>query len=383
MSKQIDKKNQSISDLKVCFIRNVPSAASETFIDAQVNGLPCHTFSLYGEPAKRDNESFISESVASRALLKLGRKFFGKGEKWHVTKSYLAAFRKYKPDVVIAQFGPAGVRVAEACQMARIPLIVYFRGFDASVYDVLDRYRDAYRSLFVQSHALIAVSQDIRARLIALGADSKKIIYDVSSDVDFDRVTSADPRQSPPSFLIVGRLVEKKAPHLSLLAFYSATQRCPGITLRLIGDGPLAGVCRDLVQSLNLSASVELMGEREQSEVFSWMRCSRAFLQHSVVALNGDSEGTPISILEAGASGLPVIATRHAGIADVVIHEETGYLVDEHDIESMADYICKMANNPDLAYQLGQKSRLHICQKFNRDQSMSTLIKIIQNAVYR
>ena len=79
------------------------------------------------------------------------------------------------------------------------------------------------------------------------------------------------------------------------------------------------------------------------------MRHARAFLQHSVVAQDGESEGTPVSVMEAGASGMPVIATRHAGIPEVVVNEETGVLVDEHNVSAMSDAIVRLAQDPALA----------------------------------
>src|SRR5205823_4306575 len=83
------------------------------------------------------------------------------------------------------------------------------------------------------------------------------------------------------------------------------------------------------------------------------MRQARAFVQHSVEASTGDCEGLPVGILEAGASGLPVIATRHAGIPEAVVDGETGVLVAEKDVRGMAHAMAHLLKSPELAGRLG------------------------------
>jgi glycosyltransferase involved in cell wall biosynthesis len=95
----------------------------------------------------------------------------------------------------------------------------------------------------------------------------------------------------------------------------------------------------------------------------------------------GDSEGTPVGVLEAGASGLPVVATRHAGILDVVVDGATGLLVDEGDVVGMAEHMLRLAREPELAGRLGQAARRRICAHFTMDQSIAKLWSIIEGAL--
>src|SRR4030095_662225 len=104
-------------------------------------------------------------------------------------------------------------------------------------------------------------------------------------------------------------------------------------------------------------------------------------VQHSVVAPSGDCEGTPVSILEAGATGLPVVSTRHAGIPDVVIEGDTGFLVDEGDVAGMARHMIQIARNPRLADTMGRAARKHIEQNFSKDQRIKNLWSIIEGAI--
>jgi glycosyltransferase involved in cell wall biosynthesis len=108
---------------------------------------------------------------------------------------------------------------------------------------------------------------------------------------------------------------------------------------------------------------------------------ARCFVQHSVEASNGDSEGTPVGILEAGASSLPVVATRHAGIPDVVVEGQTGFLVDERDTTAMAAQMLRLAQDSELAARLGSAARLHVERNFSQEQSLDRLWTIIESAI--
>jgi glycosyltransferase involved in cell wall biosynthesis len=90
-----------------------------------------------------------------------------------------------------------------------------------------------------------------------------------------------------------------------------------------------------------------------------------------------------VAVLEASASGLPVVATRHAGIPDVVIHEKTGLLVEEGDVDGMAESMIRLAKDPDLAYRLGRAGRARIEAEFTLDKSMTNLWRIIERAISR
>lgn len=89
-----------------------------------------------------------------------------------------------------------------------------------------------------------------------------------------------------------------------------------------------------------------------------------ALIQHSVTAVDGDMEGTPVIILEAAGAGLPIISTKHAGIQDVVIHGSTGFLVDEVAVKEMADFMIKILQEPDLARKMGDAGKQFIANNF-------------------
>ncbi|MCK5740985.1 MAG: glycosyltransferase, partial [Chlorobi bacterium] len=183
------------------------------------------------------------------------------------------------------------------------------------------------------------------------------------------------------SLLAVGRFVEKKAPHLTILAFNKALQSNPDLKLRMIGDGPLLNACKQLIRSLEIEDSVSLLGPKDHNEVVKEMTDTGVFLQHSVEAYNGDSEGTPAVLFEAMSCGVPVIVTKHAGFLEVVEHGKEGFLVDEFDINSMSNYILKLSQNSELAHEMGQNGLKKVQEQFNIDLYIQKFHDIITDAI--
>ena len=149
----------------------------------------------------------------------------------------------------------------------------------------------------------------------------------------------------------------------------------------MIGDGPLWEGCRELAGSLGVREAIEFSGPLPHKALQSEMHQARCFVQHSIEAASGDCEGLPVGILEAGACGLPVISTRHAGIPDVVIEGETGFLVDEGDVEGMAHHMLRIAQDPSLAAKLGQAARRRIESQFSLEGTISALWQIIESCI--
>jgi len=113
------------------------------------------------------------------------------------------------------------------------------------------------------------------------------------------------------------------------------------------------------------------------------MRRAAVFVQHSVIAPSGDREGTPVAILEAGAAAVPVVATRHEGIADVVIDGATGLLVEEGDVNGMAAAVADLLSDQERARQLGQAARRRIEEKYSMQASIDRLWTILERALER
>ena len=366
--------------MKVCLAQPMPSQASETFLRAHAEKLPGNVTVVHGKRARLPTGRISLREHCRRAPLAVARVLSGRPKRWEYTQSYLRMFRKLRPDVVVAEYGIWGVHVMDACRQLDIPLIAHFRGADASKQEFLDEYLERYKRLVQRAEALVAVSQPIKQRLISWGAPPEKI-YHNPSGADCDAFCGAQPSKAEPVLLAVGRFAETKAPYLTLLAFWEVARDCPNARLRMIGGGPLMPFCRQLVQQMRLEHAVTLLGVQSHEVVRAEMKAARGFVQHSVTAADGDEEGTPCSIMEAGASGLPVVATRNAGIPDVVVDGETGFLIDEHDVHAMAARMKQLIEDPALADRLGAAAQYRVREQFSQVRSLERLSSIIQSVL--
>ncbi|MBC8076822.1 MAG: glycosyltransferase [Chloroflexales bacterium] len=289
------------------------------------------------------------------------------------------ALLESKALAVLAEFGPTGVGLMEATAAAQVPLIVHFHGYDAYLHRVLKHNQQHYQRLFAIAAAIVVVSRDMERQLLSLGAPREKLHYNPCG-VDTALFAAADPAAAPARFLSVGRMVDKKAPHLTLLAFARVAREVPNAQCVMIGDGALLESSRQLARALCVAERVSFLGACSHTAVAAQMRGARALVQHSLHTSYGDSEGTPLAVIEAGAAQLPVVATRHGGIQDVVIDGGTGFLVDEGDVEGMAARMVQLCRDPALAARLGRAARARVCAEFSIQQRIDALWYIIATA---
>jgi glycosyltransferase involved in cell wall biosynthesis len=292
-------------------------------------------------------------------------------------RAYLRSFFKSNDiNIVLGEYGPVGCAALGICRELRLPLVIHFHGYDAYSRRVLEKYHEAYQQMFRYCSAVVAVSSHMLEQLARIGAPREKMVHNPYG-VDTAEFRPTHLRACPLQVVAVGRMVEKKAPYLTILAFRKVLQKLPEARLVMVGDGILRDICRKMIKSLGMDHAVELKGALGHRDVAELMRQSRIFVQHSVTPEHGDSEGTPVGIIEAGASGLPVVSTRHGGIVDIVLHGKTGFLVDEGDIDGMADYMCRLLLEPELAEDMGRQAREHVSRNYELSSSIQNLRAVL------
>jgi glycosyltransferase involved in cell wall biosynthesis len=369
--------------IRLALISPNENAYTETFIQQHRNQLVGEIHYMYGGilPSYVNNGTkLVPDRFFNRYFQKLYGKIIqpGLNERERSIYRYLS---KNNINVVLAEYGQTGASVFTVCKELDIPLVVHFFGQDAYSKNILEKNQKKYKKMIQYAQVIISVSRDMTNKLIELECPEGKIIFSpCGPKKDYYELSSNFKEKI---FLAVGRFVEKKAPYLSLDAFRRVLIEHPDAILYMVGDGPLLEVCKNLVKSWDIEKSVHFPGALSQQEYMEIIVKSLAFIQHSIVANNGDSEGTPVAILEAGAAGLPVISTKHTGIKDVVLDGETGYLVDELDTEAMSERMIKLASAPKLAERLGAMARRRIREHYNLETHIETLNNIVANVYSR
>ncbi|MCA9064658.1 MAG: glycosyltransferase family 4 protein [Planctomycetaceae bacterium] len=306
--------------------------------------------------------------------------------RWFETRRYTttrlldalkAFFTQHNVDVVLAEFGNVGADICQYTEELGIPLIVHFHGHDAHRTSVVNEYRDKYRRMFASAFRIVTVSQFMTRTLVELGADPAKITLNPYGPQAcfMENQSSYDP-----VLVGIGRFTDIKAPHLTLLAFEKVVRQIPEAKLIFGGHGELLEACQSLAETMGLGNHVQFTGALEHEDVVSHFRTARCFVQHSVIPGYGDAEGCPVAILEAQAAGLPVVATRHAGIVDSVVNGVTGFLVEERDVDGMADHMIRLLTDMPLAVEMGQNARKHIRDNFSIEKHIRCLDQVIAAA---
>lgn len=345
---------------------------SETFIQAHKKlpfGIKFY-YNGYLPTQLEGQKSLIKFSIKERIEKKIKRNFNLQ------QYALLYSLKREKVDCVLAEYGPTACESLEIIKFLSLPLVVHFHGYDASIKTILEKYEEAYKKVFNYARAVIAVSNKMKQALIELGCPAGKIVVSACGpDSDFFNIK---PTYSGQQFISLGRFVHKKAPYLTILAFKKVVEKFPGAKLIMVGDGELLGVCKNVSIALNLENNIEFKGVQNPKEIRNLLQESIAFVQHSIIAENGDSEGTPVSVLEAQAAALPVISTFHAGIPDVVANNETGFIVKEGDVEEMANFMIKVLEDKKLAAQLGQAGRERTKKYFSQEKHLKQIEDAIQ-----
>ncbi len=258
-----------------------------------------------------------------------------------------AAFRELDSfDVLLCHFGPMGARAVRLREagIVRGRVATVFHGFDVSAL-VQRSGSGAYAQLFRSGDLFLPISDHWRQRLIALGCpEARTVVHRMGIDCSsFDFAIREHAADEPLRLATVARLVEKKGVEYAIRAVARLVEEGVDVIYSVVGDGPLRPHLEKLIAELGLSGRVKLLGALSHANVVALLASSHIMVAPSVTAANGDMEGIPVAMMEAMASGLPVVSTHHSGIPELISDGVTGYLVPERDTAALADKLLHIA----------------------------------------
>lgn len=330
----------------------------------------------------------LTRDLLARLRMRLGD---GRAVPISATESlYLDDLRRVvervRPDYIHAEFGRMGVLASHVCSPAR-PLVVFMHGYDITALPRSKAWQRRYRQLWRDDITILTPSEFMRQKVIELGASPSQVLVQ-QNGIDLGKWTATDPsarHAGKVGFLFVGRLIDKKGPRQLVEAFARLRSLAPEIDaeLTLCGGGSLEDELRRDVARLKLDGRVHLRGSVPSDEVRQAMTQSHIMVQHSVETADGDMEGLPVSLTEAAACGLPIIATRHSGIPEIVVDGVNGFLVEEHDVEAMAQRMLELARTPERWTAMGNAGRALVTGKFGHDEAIARYERMVSERVLR
>ena len=287
-------------------------------------------------------------------------------------------------DAILCHFGSNGERALRVRDAGIVsgPLVTAFHGADMSRYVRLHG-AAAYRDLFARGELFLPVSEFWAARLVQLGCPADRI--DVHHmGIDLSRFAFTPPRtptvDQPVRIVAVARLVEKKGLPYAIRAVCALRRDGVDVVLDIVGDGPLRAELESLVGELGMSNAVRIIGAKSREDVARAMGSAHLFVAPSVTARDGDMEGIPVALMEAMASGVPVVATRHSGIPELVRDQVSGLLVGERDVEALANALRWLVDHHEQWLPLALAAHDAVAQDFNANTLTDQLVGLLERA---
>jgi len=201
-------------------------------------------------------------------------------------------------------------------------------------------------------------------------------IYRIYNGLNLAEFRRADFSSASPTIIAVGRLIDKKGFADLIHACRSLVERGKSFRCEIFGEGPLEEKLRRQIEELKLQNCVELPGPKPQHEIKRYLAAGTVFVLPSVIDPEGGMDNLPTVVMEAMATGLPVVSTAIGGIPEMVIDNETGFLVSAGDADGLADAIEKVIVDLSLAKKLGQAGHGRAETLFSIQKNVCSLLAL-------
>jgi len=280
--------------------------------------------------------------------------------------------RRERPHIVHTHTATAGLLGRLAARLAGVPIILHtfhghvLHGYYGPLWSKALVWME--RFLAHLSDRIVTVSEGQRQELAGYGVAPLEKITVVPLGFELEDLLACESHRGElrrelgladdnKLVGIVARLVPIKNHRLFLQAAQVVAEAMPQARFLVVGDGELREELEAYAGALGLGGRILFTGWRRD--------LGRLYADLDVVALTSINEGTPVSLIEAMAAGVPVVATAVGGVPDVVVDGETGYLVEAGDVKGMAQAIIELLRNPEKAKEMGQRGREAVYPRFD------------------
>jgi colanic acid/amylovoran biosynthesis glycosyltransferase len=322
------------------------------------------------------------ESLANRAL----RRVLG------YYPSFCRAIRRSRGRAIHAHFGRYGYLALPLAQATKLPLITTFYGFDLSWLPKQNPiWRQRYRELFEQGACFLVEGHHMARQLQDLGCPQSKITVQ-HLGIELDRFPF-QPRHlaegEPLCILVAARFTEKKGIVYAIEGVARVVQMGVDARLTIIGDAGRSEESQVVKQQIlttiegaGLASRVDLRGMQPHNELKEAYYTHHIFLQPSVQASDGNNEGgAPLTLIEASATGMPIVATYHCDIPEVVQDGTTGLLAPERDSSALVHHLLSFATNAHQIQRMGEAGRQHIVAEYDAQRQGRRLDAIYDEVI--
>jgi len=308
--------------------------------------------------------------------------------------SPLLSIKKFQPDIVhLHSPGNIGLSAILIAKLLKIPLIGTYHTIFSEQLGYLNPLKltgaakpnrpetlpqkatwKVINSIYSSCNVIIAPSKSIADELTKRGV--KRPIKIISNGIDLSQFPNKNYFNQGNKLLYVGRIGYEKNIDIVIESFQLVQRKQPETTLTIVGDGPNLKSLKDLSKKLKLSGKIKFTGKLPREQL------SEVYRSHDIFVTASAMEIQPLTVLEAMASGLPIVGVRKYGLIDLVEEDKNGYLVESYDKVAMADRIIKIVSSNSLAKKFGKRSRI-IAENNNADKSIKKLENLYLGLCHR
>ena len=261
-------------------------------------------------------------------------------------------------------------------------LIVHFRGYDISK-TLRIHGPNFYKDVFACADGFVTNCDYFKRKLVSYGCP-EELIDVAPSGLDLSAFPFAPKtiqNDRPLHLLTIGRLTEKKGIADGIEAVARLRQNGIDVRYRIVGEGHLRSALEDQVKALDLQDHVHMPGLMKHDDIMWEFESADIFLAPSVTSHEGDQDAPVNTLKEAMALGVPVVATDHGGIPELVKHEETGLLAPEHAPDMLATHVARYVQNPDLVNRLLVAARDEVESRWSLEYGIDVFAGAYQKAL--
>jgi len=343
---------------------------SEPFIAQQGQALrrykPLYLGRLRYGAAPEGAESLAIADTARWPLAAAGRQLLSASP-----APYLNLLGDRQPDLIHAHFGVEGVYALPLAARLGVPLVTTFHGFDATLSlpgllanPAWQRYALGRRRLARQGQLFLCASGFLRDKIRELGfpAERSQVHY---IGVDLAAIAPRATEEAEDIILHVARLEPVKGSVFLLRAFAEIAPSFPATRLVIVGEGKLRAGLEAEAAKAGLGGRIEFLGAQPHATVLAWMRRAALVVIPSIRTRSGREEGLGMAMLEAAATGVPVIGSEVGGIPEGIDDGHTGFLVPEQDPAALAAKLRIVLADPELRRRFGAAGREKMVNQFD------------------
>lgn len=346
--------------------RNKPIPISETFVYNQSIRLERYKAYILGirrPPAPnleipKERLILINQGGIYGFVHELLFRFFG-----IVSKNVLRRVIEINPQLIHAHFGIDGTYVLPLAKKLRVPLVVSFLGTDATLKDEIARFSSLGQYLYLtrrkrliqEARAIVVPSKFLKKKVIEQGFSGDKIKL-IHHGVDLQVFSPSNKKPHQGHIAFVGRLVPVKGLAYLIKALGKISKESIGFFLSVIGDGPMRAEYETLA-SIEIGAGYQFLGSQPHEVVQELLSTCYVFCVPSITLPNGQAESFGLVFAEAQAMGVPVVSFDTGGIPEVVDNGVTGILVQEKNVNDLANALKRVLTEPDLRNKMSLAAR--------------------------